>query len=133
MKKLQVIEQVDTTDLRSGLNHSADKCWISHDQAWIYNDVTHEHPGEADHGEAGAEHEEHQEDGQHPGHDDVIQVIARVPDHDQAAQCGHHQGHSGAGRQVNRPPAKPEHVMTKVECPDVIILLEHEDSAGAGS
>ena len=25
MKKLQVMEQVETTDLRSGLNHSADK------------------------------------------------------------------------------------------------------------
>ena len=25
MKKLQVMENVDTTDLRSGLNHSADK------------------------------------------------------------------------------------------------------------
>ena len=25
MKKLQVMEQVETTDLRSGVNHSADK------------------------------------------------------------------------------------------------------------
>ena len=29
MKKLQVMAEVDTTDFRSGLNHSADKCLLA--------------------------------------------------------------------------------------------------------
>ena len=91
MKKLQVMEKVDTTDLRSGLNHSAERDQVIFcEQSCIYKSCTHEHPGEADHSYASAEHEEHQEDGQHPGHGHLVKVNTRVPDHDQTAQCGHH-------------------------------------------
>ena len=88
--------------------------------------ITHEDPGEADHGEPSAEHEEHEEGGQHPGHHHVVQVVAcnqgkvswrlsqvsgctRVSEHDQAAQRRHHQGDNAAGCQVDRSPTKPDY------------------------
>ena len=70
MKKLQVMAEVDTTDFRSGLNHSADKSSLA--SLGLVITITHEDPGEADHGEASAEHEEHEEGGQHPGHHHVV-------------------------------------------------------------
>ena len=45
--------------------------------------LTHEYPGEAHDGDPGTEHEEHDEDGQHPAHQGVVNTVpcSATPSH----------------------------------------------------